>query len=485
MPRVNSYMPNFKTIDILIVSSLFAGCSIMQDSRNSENSLHTIPKKSLSTSEVSRENNGNDPTLFASAKLPLAEGEKDQTADVGVSKRNPEQIHADIWRRMRTGFQLSHEADRKRVQAELKWFVNNPKYVERVIKRASPHLHYIVEELEKHKLPLEFALLPIIESAYDPFAYSHSRAAGLWQFIPGTARVYGLQIDWWYDGRRAVRASTKAAIDYLTYLHNLMDKDWLLALAAYNAGQGNVIASIRSSGLEKNQIDFWSLKIFRETHSYVPRLLAISELINNPKRYQIKLPEVANKPYWKVVKTGGQLDLDKAAELAGMTSKEIYLLNAGFNQWTTHPKGPHEIIVPINKASLFREQISRLPPTARFSWKRHAVSSGESLGKIANKYKTTVATIREVNGIIGNVIYPGDSLIIPAASPNYEYALSRTKRLSSIQEVLTERYGGQPIVYIVQSGDSFWDISRKFGIGMRELAKWNGMCISSLLHPGK
>ena len=420
----------------------------------------------------------------AAYKEPSAAHKEPSAAHKEPSAQDSTVVQTNLWQRMRDGFRLSHETDRKRVMDELKWYVNHPEYVERVTKRAAPHLHYIIEELEKRGLPLEFALLPIVESAYDPFAYSHSRAAGLWQFIPGTARVYGLKIDWWYDGRRDVRASTTAAIDYLEYLHNMLGEDWLLALAAYNAGQGNVLSSIRASKLPADEVNFWSLKVFRETYTYVPRLLAISELINHPDRYHMTLPDVANKPYWKVVETMGQLDLNKAAELADVSSKEIYLLNAGFNQWATHPDGPHELIIPVGKADVFRERVLELPPTERLAWQRHKVSYGESLGAIANRYRTTVDTIRSANNIRGNLIRAGESLMIPAASPDTDYAMSQSSRLATKQQTLETHYGSEPITYIVKPGDSFWEIAHKFDVGMRELAKWNGMGTTGLLHPG-
>ena len=426
-------------------------------------------------------------SIAESSALPMepsASPAEPSASDKDISAQNSTAAQIDLWQRMRAGFQLEHETDRKRVTDELKWYVNHPEYVERVTKRAAPHLHYIVEELEKRGLPLEFALLPIVESAYDPFAYSHSRAAGLWQFIPGTARMYGLKIDWWYDGRRDVRASTKAAIDYLEYLHNILGEDWLLALAAYNAGQGNVLSSIRASKLSAEELNFWSLKVFRETYSYVPRLLAISELINHPDRYHMTLPDLANKPYWEVVQTMGQLDLNKAAVLAEVSPKELYLLNAGFNQWATHPDGPHELIIPVGKAEVFREQVSKLQSTERLAWERHKVSYGESLGSIANRYRTTVETIRSANDIQGNLIHTGDSLMIPAASPGTDYTMSRSSRLTSKQQSLEAYYGSEPISYIVKPGDSFWEIAHKFEVGMRELAKWNGMGTTGLLHPG-
>lgn len=390
----------------------------------------------------------------------------------------------DIWERLRAGFTLPRETDRKRVFNELRWYVNHPEYVERVARRAAPHVHYIIEELERRDMPLEFALLPIVESAYDPFAYSHGRAAGLWQFIPSTARVYGLKIDWWYDGRRDVRASTTAAIDYLEYLNNLFDGDWLLALAAYNAGQGNVLSSIRRSNLPKEQVDFWSIKVLKETYTYVPRLLAISEIFADPARYHITLPSQDNEPYWEVVETGGQLDLHKAALMAGITDEELYSLNPAFNQWATHPEGPHQLLIPISQAERFRAELARLPATERLSWKRHKIRYGENLGSIAKKYRTTVATIRSANDISGNTIRAGESLLIPAASPGVDYSMTSEGRLAGRQASLESKYGSEPVIYIVQPGDSFWEISRKFDVGMRELAKWNGMGTTGLLHPG-
>ena len=505
MPRVKPTMSLSHPFTSLVLFCLLAGCAIKEgpDSAQTPDSLFdrepsaAYKEPSASHKEPSavadKEPSTADKEPSASHKESSAAAHKEPSATYKKpsaahhkepSAQDSTVVQTDLWQRMRDGFRLSHETDRKRVMDELKWYVNHPEYVERVTKRAAPHLHYIIEELEKRGLPLEFALLPIVESAYDPFAYSHSRAAGLWQFIPSTARVYGLKIDWWYDGRRDVRASTKAAIDYLEYLHNMLGEDWLLALAAYNAGQGNVLSSIRASKLPADEVNFWSLKVFRETYTYVPRLLAISELINHPDRYHMTLPDVANKPYWEVVETMGQLDLNKAAELADVSSKEIYLLNAGFNQWATHPDGPHELIIPVGKVDVFRERVSELPPNERLAWQRHKVSYGESLGAIANRYRTTVDTIRSANDIRGNLIRAGESLMIPAASPDADYAMSLSSRLATKQQTLERHYGSEPITYIVKPGDSFWEIAHKFDVGMRELAKWNGMGTTGLLHPG-
>jgi membrane-bound lytic murein transglycosylase D len=474
--------------------SLLTGCASVGDSPIAGPTVITDAQAPVQAPVQTRQATPAEPRATSEAET-LAGLQSSQQVASDITKTSESNTHSniileaepatetDLWKRLRAGFQLSHEVDRKRVFNELKWYVNHPEYVERVANRAAPHLYYIIEELEKRGLPLEFALLPIVESAYDPFAYSHGRAAGLWQFIPATGRLYGLKIDWWYDGRRDVRASTLAAIEYLDMLHGMFDGDWLLALASYNAGQGNVRSSIRKSKLSKEDLDFWSLNVFRETYTYVPRLLAISELIANPERYHMTLPAIKNVPQWEVVDTHSQIDLHKAAQLAGITTEKMYSLNAGFNQWATHPEGKHELIVPVDNADAFRQGLESLPVEQRLAWKRHKVRNGENLGSIAQQYRTTVETIRRANNVKNNIIRAGDSLLIPTAEGGGDYGMSASGRLASKQDNLTTKHG-EAIVHVVQPGDSFWDISRAYGVGMRQLAKWNGMGTTGLLHPG-
>ncbi len=333
-------------------------------------------------------------------------------------------------------------------------------------------------------MPMEFALLPIVESAFDPFAYSHSRASGLWQFIPSTARLYGLKIDWWYDGRRDVRTSTRAAITYLSYLNTLFDGDWLLALAAYNSGQGNVRSSIRKSSLPDDQISFWTLDLLRETRSYVPRLLAISEIIAKPEQYGISLPEIPNQPYWEAIDIRGQLDLNKAAAMAGINSRSLYTLNPGYNQWATHPDGPHELLIPVPSAEKFRIALDSLSPAERVAWHRHQILPGESLGVIAQRFNTTVRTLKSINDINGSMIRAGDSLLIPVEAAGTTYDMTSTARLEKRQQAIEQAKGSAPLLHKVVAGDSLWEISRKYNVNMRELARWNGMGTRSRLYPG-
>ena len=245
----------------------------------------------------------------------------------------------DLLQHLRTGFALEPVMNR-RVEAELKWYTRHPDYLERVFNRAQRYLPHITATLEERGLPLELALLPIVESAYDPFAYSHGRAAGLWQIIPGTGRRFGLAQNWWYDGRRDIVDSTRAALDYLTYLHEMMDGDWQLAVASYNSGEGNVLRAVKRNRSKGLPTDFWNLKLSRETSAYVPRLLALVHIVRDPAAYGLSLPEIVNEPQFDVVDIDSQLDLALAAELAGIDLDTLYGFNAGSQSLVDRPGRP-------------------------------------------------------------------------------------------------------------------------------------------------
>ncbi|MEX2488243.1 MAG: LysM peptidoglycan-binding domain-containing protein [Pseudomonadales bacterium] len=402
-----------------------------------------------------------------------------------AAKRSTEESTVDIWDRIRRGFNLEHHLDRPSVQAELNWYKRHPAYLDRVAARARRHLFHIVEAIEERDLPMEVGLLPIVESAFDPFAYSHGRAAGLWQFIPGTARHYDLQINWWYDGRRDVPEATRAALDYLAHLHQLLDDNWLLALAAYNAGQGNVRQAMKANSRAGKPTDFWSLNLLPETRVYVPRLLAISALVADPQKYGIQLTSLPNTPYWEAVDIGSQLDLAKAASLAEISVEELYLLNPAFNQWSTRPNGPHRLLVPREKAASFRDRLKSLSADERVAWRRHTVRPGESLGVLARRHQTSIAAIKTANNLRSNLIRAGDALLIPVASHDRDtYSHSKEERLARTREYVEDKKGVAPVNYTVRPGDSFWEIARRFGVEVRSLAKWNGMAPTDILSPG-
>lgn len=391
-------------------------------------------------------------------------------------------IPLDVWHRIRAGFDLP-DIEHKRIEQELNWFKRHPTYMQRVVERARPYLHYIIETVEAAGLPSELALLPIVESAFQPFAYSHGRAAGIWQFIPATGKRYGLKQNWWYDGRRDVYASTQSAIKLLKNLNRNFKGDWMHALAAYNTGDGRVKRSIRRNKKKGKSIDFFSLKLPKETRAYVPKLLALKKIIANPEEYGIELEEIPDVPYFEKVKLDSQIDLALAAEMADLPLDEIYQLNSGYNRWATSPNGPYDLLLPVSHAEGFKEKLAKVPANKRIRWIRHSVRKGETLGTIAQKFQSSISTIKRVNRLRGKTIRVGRGLTIPVASRSLrEYRLSANQRKSKLQNIPRQ---GRKVSHIVQSGDTFWDLARFHRVGVKQLAKWNSMAPKDRLQAGQ
>ncbi len=398
-------------------------------------------------------------------------------SDAAIDALPPE----DLWDRLREGFRLQGH-NHPGIRSYLDWYARNQAYLDRVAERARPFLYDIVQEVERRAMPGEIALLPVVESAFQPFAYSAGRAAGIWQFIPATGRHYGLKQNWWYDGRRDVRAATHAALDYLQHLNTLFDGDWLLALAAYNSGEGRVQRAIRANRKKGRATDFWSLDLPKETRGYVPKLLAISTLIETPGHYGVRLTSIPDRPQLAEVDIGSQIDLALAAELAGLSIEAIYRLNPAYNRWATAPDGPHRLLLPIDKAEAFRHSLAGLDTRNRVRWERHRIKPGENLSSIAHRYQTSVALLQKVNQVRGQWIRAGDTLMIPIATKNLSHYLSEDRRKQAIQD--TQRRGNK-IHHTVRRGDTWWDLSRKHGVTTNKLARWNGMSPRDPLFPGQ
>ena len=414
------------------------------------------------------------------------DSEVNELSETQLVDAEPENITpapiTDLWQRIRNGYAIPYPTMHSATEKQLAWFVKHPEYIDRVVERARPYLHHIVDELEQRGMPLEIALLPVVESGFQPFAYSHGRAAGLWQFIPGTGKAYGLQQNWWYDGRRDVVESTRAALDYLQKLHRDFG-DWQLALAAYNCGEGTVGRAIKRNKKAGKATDFWSLDLPKETSAYVPKLMAVAHLINEPEKFQITLKPIDNSPFLTVIEVGSQIDLAVAAKLAGMSTDEIYQLNPGFNRWATRPEGPHNLVVPLEKAVVFQQALADLPADQRVQWTRHKIKSGESLGLIAKHYKTTVAVIKEANALGGNNIREGRHLLIPIASgmPS-SYPMTASQRLATRQN---KQQSGKKKIHTVVAGDTWWDLANAYKVDLRKLTKWNGKAPGDTLSVGQ
>jgi membrane-bound lytic murein transglycosylase D len=324
----------------------------------------------------------------------------------------------DIWERLRDGYGIPVESTPS-VQARIDSFHKYARWFGQVLQRSEPYLFHILEQVEKRGLPTELALLPVIESAFDPFARSPVGAAGIWQFMPATASEAGLQANWWYDGRRDIVAATEAALDYLSALHDRYG-DWPLALAAYNAGSARVSRAIRSNRQQGRPVNFWQLALPRETRDYVPKLLALRAMIVDPSEHGIVLPVFANSRYFTCVDTGGQIDLQVAARLTGVSLDELQRLNPALTRSITPPGGSHRLLVPSASAQHFRSQLAQLPVKQRVQSIRYRVRPGDTLSKIALHSWTTVARLRKLNQLKDSRIIAGRVLMVPVAKRDGE-----------------------------------------------------------------
>lgn len=388
---------------------------------------------------------------------------------------------SDLFDRIRTGFTLS-DVDHASVDAEVRWFLKHPAYLDRTFKRGERYLHHIVTEIEARKMPLELALLPVVESAFNPVAYSRARASGLWQFIPGTGRRYGLKQNWYYDGRRDVLEATRAALDYLEFLSLEFGGDWLLAVAAYNTGEANVARAIARNQAAGKPTDFFSLKLPRETRAYVPKLLAMRRIVADPTSHGLAFAPIPNEPYFVKVDVAGQLDLNIAAELAELPKEELLALNPAFNHWVTDPDGPHHLLVPVDRHQKFAEAVTALPPEKRVRIVYHHVRSGDTLGGIAKRYGVSIAALRTTNKLRGNMIHPGQDLLITAAPGAAVRTAAVTEERPERSEAPATSRSGK---HVVRRGDTLWSIARSHGVDMDRLASSNGLQRSATLSVGQ
>lgn len=375
----------------------------------------------------------------------------------------------DIWERIRDGYQLQDEIGvNPRVEQQRLWFASNPSFIRTASDRSSPYIHYIVEQLEERNMPMELALLPMIESAYNPFAYSHAKAVGLWQFMPATGKHFNLRQTSWYDGRRDVMASTHAAITYLSRLHDMFNGDWLLALAAYNAGEGRV-----SRAIERNQklglpTDYWNIPLPEETRNYVPKLLAISQVVLTPKAYGVALSPVANEPYFEQVVFKQQMDLNRIAELADVDPDELYLLNPAFKRHVTMD-GPKRLLVPMDKAEQVSATLAKLKPQDLLKWQEYTVRSGDNLTSIAERYGVATAELKRTNKLRSNRLSIGQKLTLPMRAGT---ALPARQAIASSTRANSR--------YTVRRGDSLSSIARANKVSINDVKRWNSLKNSNL-----
>lgn len=387
----------------------------------------------------------------------------------GATAESQPETADDLWALTRNHLELEPSIDQPRVDERLDWYRSNNSFIRHASDRATLYYYYVLSEVLKRDMPAEVALLPFVESGYNPLAVSPSQAAGAWQFIPGTARLFNLKNNWWYDGRRDIVASTTAALDYLQYLNDRFEGDWLLSFAAYNCGEGCVSRAVKRNQKAGKASDYWSLSLPRETQRYVPKLMAIARLVRNAEQYGIALPDLPNTPYFEVVTVDSQLELIKAASMAEVDLSVIKQLNPGFKQWATDPEGPHRLLIPVGKGKQLTAALSQLPVSDRVTWTRYSIRRGDTLSQIAHKFDTTVDVIRTSNKLSSNRIRAGKTLLIP----------SRAGAETVLASVSNKR------VHTVRSGDNLWKIARRYGVSADQLADWNQISDARTLRPGQ
>lgn len=432
------------------------------------------------TAEDDMDESRDDATLLPNVEESVL-GEV-ESPDVEI---DPDELAAkgDLWDHMRRGFQMELPEDNERIAVQRGWYLKNSSYLDRMALRATRYLHYTVSEAERRGLPTELALLPVIESAYDPFAYSHASAAGMWQFIPGTGKIFGLKQSWWYDGRRDVVESTRAAYDFLSMLYQKFGS-WELALAAYNAGPGAVQRAINRNEAAGLPTDFWSLRLPAETRAYVPRFLAVVQVIKSPEAYGVSLRPVIDQPFFRAIGIGSQIDMTAAATIAGVSLKEFYQLNPGFNRWATDPEGPHRLLVPASLPQDFEAQIVALPVPEKVTAESYKVKKGDTLYRIARQFNITPAEIKRLNNLKSDKVPVGRTLTITKANISPEYvALNEEMRLD--RSYSSGSSGKVRKTYTVRRGDTLAKVARRNGVSTRDLARWNGLSTRSHLRAGQ
>ncbi|MDH3639259.1 MAG: LysM peptidoglycan-binding domain-containing protein [Gammaproteobacteria bacterium] len=405
--------------------------------------------------------------LAAPATVPIPEPVSIPPAEPEPAETVLPPKHEDIWDRVRAGFALPN-LNSSRVDYYENWYRSRPEFLRHLSARANRYLFHIIGEVEKRGMPTEIALLPAVESAFKPKAYSRAHASGLWQFIPVTGRRFGLKQNWWYDERRDVLSATRAALDYLQLLHEQFDGDWFLALAAYNAGEYRVSRAVVYNRKRRRPVTFEHLRLKNETKAYVPKLLAFRNLVVDSERLGLPFRPIPNQPYFAEVKVDYQIDLRTVVKLAGIERNEFFALNPGFKRWATDPTGPHRLLVPIHAKSTLEQQLAALPPSRRMRWDRHRIRSGDTLSGIAKRYGVDVAELRRSNRLKGNLIRAGHDLIIPVSSA----AINTEPR-------------GNRVFHQVQSGDTLWMIARKYRVYIKQLTKWNALRANDVLRPGQ
>ena len=438
------------------LSTLLAACSAVDTSKTASTAAIETPP--------------NQETVATASTIPP------ESFNRIVSNSEP----IDLWERLRLGFDLTADYEHPSVTQQLKRY-RQQSYFDLVTERAQPFLYEIIEKIEQRGLPLELALVPFVESAFNPNANSHQGAAGLWQFVSATGRSYGLEQSWWLDERRDPLESTRAALDYLEVLYAEFDEDWILALAAYNAGSGNVRRALRN---KKNQLSensrsrFWDLKLNGETRDHIPRILALALVIKSPEEYGIQLVSIPNEKYLYPVSLTNQIDLSLAARLAEFDLESLKRLNPHYKQWATPPDDTRTLYLPDREGKRLASALLTLDSSQLVTFDRYSIKTGDTLSSIARRLGTKVDVLQRANGLKGSRIIAGDSLLVPRGEIS-------ESQFEAIGQNIEEAQIPLPTSYTVRRGDNLWSIARRYNIRSADILQMNDLSEAALLHPGQ
>jgi len=376
-------------------------------------------------------------------------------------------VPPDLWERIRRGFAIPNLSS-PLVQDRQIWYASQPSYVKRMVERSKRYLYYIVEELEKRGMPTELALLPMVESAFNPMAYSRSHASGLWQFIPSTGKNYNLQQNSWYDGRRDIVASTSAALDYLQFLYE-MHGDWHLALASYNWGENAVARAIEKNQAKGLPTDYLSLSMPTETRYYVPKLQALKNIILNPHAFGVDLEPVPNTPYFVTVEKTRDMDVRLAAKLADMPLSEFLALNPAHNRPVIVANGTPGLVLPAENAKIFLANLEDANQPL-VNWQTYTLKRGDRLEHIAANHGLTLARLKQINGIGRRTkVGPGYQLLLPLKGASLEPLPANFQPPAAPEARTVVR----KLSYTVRRGDTLATIAQRFKVSSDDLRRWN------------
>ncbi|MCW7762326.1 murein transglycosylase D [Photorhabdus luminescens] len=439
-----------KTKAILFASVLLVGCQSGPDwSTTAGQRVQNSSSTSLKTGKIAATDDSNQFAAY------WGEG------DSGAQR--------ELWGYIRDELKMKIP-DNYRVREQRNYYLKNKSYLHDVTLRAEPYMYWIVRQIKQRDMPMELVLVPIVESAFNPHATSRAKAAGLWQIVPDTGRNYGLTQDKWYDARRDVAASTTAALNLLQRLNKMFNGDWLLTIAAYNSGEGRVMRAIKENQIKGKPTDFWSLSLPRETTLYVPKVLALSDVIRNSDKYGITLPKSNNQRALAQVDVGQQITLSQAAELAGMSLTSIKAYNPGYKRGMTSPNGPHYIMLPKAKVDQFKNSLANKTVLSNIRQEvaknnrrlskqsQYKVRSGDTLSAIAKRFNISIRELQHMNNL-------------------------KTARLLKIGQILRVN-SDNAIIYRVRQGDSIASIAKRHGINIKDLMNWNDGIKTTDIKPG-